>query len=118
MTYRNGSSISTSKRRKWSESDDNAIRENNGYGDNKMLASRLRCSEGQIVGRRKTIKERDRDEGRIMDDPVQIRMVVPKDLSIQDLRDKEFRGNTMVRQVTSRPSFFVEDLGKMARGRR
>ncbi len=117
MAYRNGSSISTTKRRKWSESDDNVIRANNGYGDNKMLASRLHCSESQIVGRRKVIKERDRDEGRIID-PVQIRIVVPTNLSIEDLREREFRGNTMVRQVTSRPSFFVEDLLKMAKGRR
>jgi len=117
MTYKNGSSISTTKRRKWTELDDNAIRANNGYGDNKMLASRLHCSESQIVGRRKTIKERDRDEGRIVD-PIQVRMVVPTNLSIEDLRDKEFRVSTMVRQVTARPSFFVEDLAKMARGRR
>src|SRR6267154_5296768 len=108
MTYRNGSSISTTKRRKWTELDDNAIRANNGYGDNKMLASRLHCSESQIVGRRKTIKQRDRDEGRIID-PVQVRMTVPLNLSIRDLQDKEFKRDTTLRQVTARPVDFVED---------
>lgn len=88
-----------SRPRKWTDSEDDIIRNNSSYGSVGVLAERFGCTQYQIRDRRRILRKRDRN---MVGPPIKIVIALP---------------TTSTPKIT-RPSFFEENLDKLMRAKR